>query len=68
MVYIFKEFPDITLQYPTSLRVILAYLQKERPESPYRFMPRLIYPAGERIRDESSIKERIENSIDGVME
>lgn len=68
MVNCSKKFSDIAFQHETGLGIIFASFPYELPQSRNSFMRSLANATGKRIRNESRLKNRIENCKNGVMQ
>lgn len=67
MVYVIKKLSDVAFEYPAGFGVVLADFVGEWAKSIQSIMGSFVVAAGKRIRNESSVKERIQYSVNGVM-
>ena len=68
MVNIGEKLSDIAFQNPAGSRIVFADNVSKFAESVDRLMRPLVQSAGIRIGDKSSIKKRVKDSVNGVVE
>ena len=68
MVNVLKEVFDVAFQYPSGFCMILADFIGKATKTIEGFMRPLVFSAGKRIRDESSVEKRIEFAVNRMVQ
>lgn len=63
-----EEFSNVALEHPAGAGIIFRYLASEGAKAVHRSVRALPYSAGIGVGDEQSVKEWVEDTIEGVVQ